>query len=615
MARLFGNLARFRKTGKTSSQRASTRQQLLLEKLEDRDVPSTLSTIAANFTPPPIPAGDNLWFDSSFKVAGIGPGTSAVTLHVTNQTVTFSASGGSYTENVPDATINLSSSTTVASTVFDPGSNSWITNLPIKFAGNAFLSGGILPVSAALPGGIKNVTWSGNFSTDTAGVNVNWQWGGAVYASLPSDYNALNVKPLDGGGAVTAYNNPDHAGTPEAYKTFVTAGATGNGGNNWTGNLTPASKVSPSLDATPSAGNGGALLYPFASSNPLTSIAFNESDVLVGANLDTTNGYFEVWYSDEHAMALGVRQVNVVTASGTTTTNYPIAPLTSDPGSAVNPALGTTASTGDQAGNDASGRPLSPSLYITDITNNPNNLSGDWQYGGTAYAPSAVFGTWKGFVKTVNYTTGTPTTTIAADADPAQNHWNLGAGADPVPEGLSNEGYGTEIRWNLNDLYSQGILIPGHTYRFYVMVHDCDQNKVGGDSGQAAYNYFYSNPNAQPPASVSGFVYGDNGAGSLSGLGGVLLTLTGTTTGGQQVTLTATTNADGSYSFGSLSAGTYTITQTLPNGYNLESDSVGTVNGTQNGSATGPAINTITLNPGDNGINYNFTDVLPMSLS
>jgi hypothetical protein len=388
------------------------------------------------------------------------------------------------------------------------------------------------------------------------------------------------------------------------------------------GPAAPPPKPAPKPAPPPPGGSGssggssnGAILYPFTSSNPLTSIAFNESDVLTGATLDTANGAFEVWYSDEHAMALGVRQVNVITASGTTTTNYSLATLTSDPGVALNPALGTTATSGDQAGLDASGRPMSPSLYITDITSNPNSLSGDWQYGGTAIAPSAVFGTWKGFVKTVNYTTGTPTVSVTADADPAKNSWNLGAGADPVPAGMSNEGYGTEIRWNLNDLYNQGVLIPGHTYRFYVMVHDGDQNKVGGDAGQAAYNYYYSNPNAVQPSSVAGFVYADGGAGNLSALGGVLLTLTGTTTSGQQVTLTATTNTDGSYSFANLQAGTYTITETLPNGYTWETVNVGTVNGTQNGSAAYTALTGITLNPGDNGINYNFIDQVYVPLT
>jgi len=590
-------LARVQKTTRPFTRPDQSRRRLCLEILEDRSVPSTFSSSATDFNHTAIPAGDSVWFNSSFQVSGLGRATSA-TLHLTNQTVNFSASGTNYVVNVPDATINLSSSTTVATTTFDAGSNSWITNLPLKFAGNAFLDGAILPASVKLPGGIDTVTWSGFFSTDTAGVSVNWQWGAAVYTNLGSDYNALNVKPLDGGGAVTVYNNRDDAGTPEADKAFVTAGATGPGGKNWTGNSTPAQAVSPSLDA--------GIDYPFPSSNPLTSVAFNESDVLRGATIDAANGTFAVWYNDEHALALGVRQVNVKTGPRTTTTtDYALAALTSDPGSALNPAVGSTATTGDQAGTDTSGRPMAPSLFITDITNNPNNLSGDWQWGGSAIAPNAVFGTWKGFVKTVNANKSPAAATLTADADPATNGWNLGAGADPVPAGLTNQGYGSELRWNLNDLYNQGLLIPGHTYRFYVIVHDGDQNKAGGDSAQMAYNFTYSGPTIRP-GSMSGFVRVDDGSGNLSGLSGVLLTLTGTTTTGQQVNLQVKTNADGSYSFGNVLAGTYTVTETIPNGYWWENAIPGTVNGSRNGSVAYDAISGVTLKPGDAGINYDF---------
>src|SRR5439155_13932607 len=264
--------------------------------------------------------------------------------------------------------------------------------------------------------------------------------------------------------------------------------------------FTGAAKAMPTL-------GDGLQEYPYPSSNPLTSIAFNESTVLKGANLDVANGTFDVWYSDEHALALGVGAVVVKTASGTTTTTYPIAALTSNPGVALNPAVGTTATTGDQAGTDTSGRPMAPSLFITDITNDPNNRSGDWQWGGTAYAPGAVFGTWKSFTRTVDYTTGTPTVTVLGAADPAKNNWNLGAGSDAPPAGLANEGYGAEVRWNLNDLANQGVLIAGHTYRFYVIVHDGDQNKVGGDAGQAAFTYYYPGAPVAATASISGGVF------------------------------------------------------------------------------------------------------------
>jgi hypothetical protein len=577
-----------------------------VEFLEDRAVPATLSTIAANFNPTPIPAGDTLWFDGSLKVSGLGHATT-VNLSVTNQAITFTAGGTNYNVDVPDSNVTLSSSTKVATTAYDAGSDSWTTNLPLSFGGNAFLGGAALPLSVNLPGGIQAVTWSGEFSTDTAGVTVNWQWGAAVYTVFNSDYNALNVKPLDGGGTVTPYNNSDRAGTPEAYKSSVVAGATGNGGNNWTGNLSPGKGVTPTVNT------GGALLYPFVSSNPLTSVAFNESSVLAGAKLDVANGTFDVWYSDEHALSLGVRQVNVTTSSGTATTNYSVATMSSNPGVAYNPAIGTTATSGDQAGVDPSGRPIAPSLYITDTTNNPNNLSGDWQYGGTAIAPNAVFGAWKGAVKTVNYTTSPATVTTTCDVDPAKNGWNLGTGSDAAPAGLANAGYGAEVRWSLNDLYAEGVLIPGHTYRFYVMVHDGDQNKTGGDAGQAAFNYNYPGPPASQIANLSGFVYSDDGFNNLTGLGGVTLTLTGTTASGFPVSMTTTTNPDGSYSFGSLLPGTYTITQTLPTGYTFESASAGTVGGAQDGTAGSGNISSISVKAGDSGINYNFTDLITSS--
>jgi hypothetical protein len=187
-----------------------------------------------------------------------------------------------------------------------------------------------------------------------------------------------------------------------------------------------------------------------------------------------------VYYNDEHALTMGVRQVIVKTSGGTTTTDYPVTPQSNNPGSAVNPLVGSQATTGDQAGTDRSGRPLFPALFITDVSVNPNPLGGDWQYGGTPIPPHAVFGTWKAAVRTVDKTGSTPKVTVTPDADPAKNDWNLDGG-DAAPAGLVNQGYGAEVRWDVSKLN----LIPGHTYRLYFMVHDGDQNKTGGDVGQA----------------------------------------------------------------------------------------------------------------------------------
>ena len=238
--------------------------------------------------------------------------------------------------------------------------------------------------------------------------------------------------------------------------------------------------------------------YPSGSPPTLSSVIFNESEVLraFGASPD---GKIVAWYNDEHALTLGVRRVIVIGGANPGTTDYDLTPLSTDPGTAIDPKVGTTILSGDQAGTDTAtwnstygfidkGRPLWPALFITDITApNQNSTAGDWQQGGTAaIPPHAVFGTWKGAVRTVNYTAltgGHATITVTADADPATNNWNLGTGADTPPGGFAlyaNEGYGAEARWDASRLG----LTPGHKYRLEFMVHDGDQNKSGGDSGE-----------------------------------------------------------------------------------------------------------------------------------
>jgi hypothetical protein len=224
--------------------------------------------------------------------------------------------------------------------------------------------------------------------------------------------------------------------------------------------------------------------YPYASTTPLTNVVFNEVEVLraiepAGA---VPMAIVRLFYNDEHALTLGVRSVAVQTSSGTTTTAYPVSALMTNPGSVTNAQTGTTELVGDQSGLDQSLRPMWPVLFLTDVTADPNSHAGDWQLGGVPFAPTAVFGTWKAAVRTVNNTVSPATVTITPDADPAKNNWNLGAGSDPVPAGMTNQGFGAEVRWEV-------ALTPGHSYRIQVMVHDGDQNKGGGDSGEACVIY------------------------------------------------------------------------------------------------------------------------------
>jgi hypothetical protein len=203
----------------------------------------------------------------------------------------------------------------------------------------------------------------------------------------------------------------------------------------------------------------------------------------------------QLFYNDEHALTLGVRQVKVITANGCiTTTDYPVSPNgPPTPNFKISPMTGARE---DQGGVDTSGRPMFPAMFITDITADPNSLGGDWQFGGTGIPPDAVFGTWKAAVRTIDQTNNT--VTVTPDADPVKNDWNLDGSIDPVPTPTpANEGYGAECRWDMTNP-SLGF-IQGHTYRLYFMVHDGDQNKTGGDTGQACVTFTYQGP-TQPGA-------------------------------------------------------------------------------------------------------------------
>jgi len=202
------------------------------------------SSIVSNFNGTAIPGGSFIWFSSVLKASGLG--SQPVRVFLRAASVQFTAGGATYNLPVPDATITFSPTATSATTSFNSSKNAWITNLPSTgLAGNSFLSGMTFPVPAnGLPGGINPVTLSGTFYSDTRGVSINWQWAAAVYTSFSADYHTLNVKPVDDTSA-SVYKNSDHAGTPEAYKTFVTGGARGGGGSNYTGSYSATASVIP----------------------------------------------------------------------------------------------------------------------------------------------------------------------------------------------------------------------------------------------------------------------------------------------------------------------------------------------------------------------------------
>ena len=116
-------------------------------------------------------------------------------------------------------------------------------------------------------------------------------------------------------------------------------------------------------------------------------------------------------------------------------------------------------------------------------------------------------------------------------------------------------------------------------------------------------------------ASLSGFVYQDAGNDGVKGVGeagiaGVTVKLTGTNDLGQVVSLTATTDANGAYSFVNLRPGTYAVVETQPAGYLDGKDTAGSTGGT----VTNDAISTITLGAGVASVNNNFGELKAASL-
>ena len=183
------------------------------------------STNESNFNGTPITAGDSIWFSSHFKLSGVTNVSLPLTIYFQNGRVDFTANSVSYSLGVPNAAVTFLPGSVTPSTTFSSGL--WSTVVSYSDAQNDPFLSGFSFLSPGLPGGINPVSWRGDFSSDRAGVIVQWQWAAAVYhPALPTDYNQLGVQVEDG-----AFQS----GTPVSYRSDVIGGARGGGGSNYTG--------------------------------------------------------------------------------------------------------------------------------------------------------------------------------------------------------------------------------------------------------------------------------------------------------------------------------------------------------------------------------------------
>lgn len=120
---------------------------------------------------------------------------------------------------------------------------------------------------------------------------------------------------------------------------------------------------------------------------------------------------------------------------------------------------------------------------------------------------------------------------------------------------------------------------------------------------------------APPPvtSSLTGQVYVDSNRNGIfdegeTGIEGVSIGLTGTDDLGNPVVLTAVTNANGTYTFGGLRAGSYTITESQPVDYFDAEESVGTLGG----ELGQDRVANIQVQAGQHGLGYDFGEVLTL---
>ena len=146
---------------------------------------------------------------------------------------------------------------------------------------------------------------------------------------------------------------------------------------------------------------------------------------------------------------------------------------------------------------------------------------------------------------------------------------------------------------------------------------------IGGISPRAGAPAANNNFGELLPSTLSGFVYSDpndNGVkdSGETGIAGATVTLTGSNDLGTMSPLTVTSGSDGSYSFGNLRPGTYSVAVTQPAGFLAGTDSIGTVGGTSDGklaSSTAGVFTNVVLGQANAGVSYNFGELQPTSIT
>jgi hypothetical protein len=187
-----------------------------------------------------------------------------------------------------------------------------------------------------------------------------------------------------------------------------------------------------------------------------------------------------------------------------------------------------------------------------------------------------------------------PSTNRLAGLSPA---YDMGAGNFVMLNAALTHGNGS------GDMY---LLVPSNLLQAaggsYVYLYSKFGVNAGANGGFEQWA-LPATPVAPALSSLSGSVLVQGGPG---GVGGAVVTLSGTTAFGQSVSIQVTTDVNGGFGFTGLVPGTYTVTETAPPGDTLVRASVGS----QGGSVQSNLSLSVALPGGVNGVNNNFVDVV-----
>ena len=180
---------------------------------------------SADFNKTAIAKNSIIWFSAIIKV---DPKKTDTVIEFKNAKIKLLNS----TIEVKDGSVRFDPNAKAATTTYS--GTRWETVVPVDFKEDVFITGIPVLVTTALPGGIKDVTWTAD-AWASGKVNVQWTWSAAVYSSsFPADSTKILPKPVKG-DKYTNYDKSHDAGTPEGALNFLIPGATGDGKRDYVG--------------------------------------------------------------------------------------------------------------------------------------------------------------------------------------------------------------------------------------------------------------------------------------------------------------------------------------------------------------------------------------------